>query len=226
MIWMQSLNGKAIDLVNPKAADIDFREIADTLANINRYSGGSRPTVSVALHTLIAASVAPAWAVPFVLLHDAHEAYIGDITTPCARALAQIVDEMGERGASVTDALFFLKERHDFVIWQAAGLHAQKLSPPQSATDFIRAIRRADLVALATERRDFLAPSPMPWAAEYEEVPPAKRVWKWAQPDRIADRLYAEFQRHLPVFNGPSLQHPVERTSNVRSETAIPERNQ
>lgn len=196
-IWAQSLYGHAIDLVDPAPADVDFREIAHALAGIHRYAGNAATPVSVAFHTLIAADAAEPDIKPYVLLHDAHESRLGDITTPCADALDAML-EAGQRGA-VRKAIARLKATHDVVIWKAAGL-------PPPLPGMAARIQRCDIVALNTERRDFLAPSPKRWSDLVESVPPSPHRYGsrhyGRSPFDVAERLYAEFKTWLPALAG------------------------
>lgn len=206
MIWSQTYDGRAFNLLDPDPADICFREIATTLSQINRYAGASRAPVSVALHTLIAADNAPPSLKAHVLLHDAHEAYIGDITTPTAAALARLADDRNAPicvvrpgAAIVREALAKLKFGIDVAIYEAADL------PPPDAR-MQAEIKHADRIALMTERRDFLAAPPRPWGLELEAVAPAKRVYRAGTfgrtPVDVAGALYDEFRRWLPAFGG------------------------
>ena|SRR6185369_2608605 len=90
------------------------------------------------------------------LLHDAHEAVIGDISTPVARTLERL-------GGG--DALRRLKLQQDMAIYAAAGL-AWPL--PEG---WQLAIAAADAVMLATERRDLMAPAQRDWHAMPEPAP-------------------------------------------------------
>jgi 5'-deoxynucleotidase YfbR-like HD superfamily hydrolase len=193
MIYSQSLHGTAVELVAPSPAQVDFREIAETLAHLNRYAGAASPPVSVGLHTLIVIDVAPGFAKPYAALHDAHEARIGDIISPTVRALREIAAvEHGVRVAdALEDAIEELKRRHERAIWEAAGLAA----PTDEIT---RAVATADRVALMTEQRFFLVPPQRPWREE--AVAPLARRPRWRAPDQIADELFARFIELLPAL--------------------------
>jgi hypothetical protein len=84
--------GNRIDLIDPTPAQVDFAEIAETLARVYRWTGAAKYDVSVAWHTIIGVEIARwqklEWAIPHWLLHDAHEARLGDIATPVAQAIA------------------------------------------------------------------------------------------------------------------------------------------
>ncbi|MBY6239846.1 hypothetical protein [Methylosinus sp. Sm6] len=191
--WAQIRGGRAMDLLTPDPNEIDFRAVADTLAQLNRYAGGAEKTVSVGQHTLIVFDASEPTDRPYALLHDAHEAHIGEITTPAADALAMIARFDGDERNTIYRALRALKERHDSAFYAAAGLR-----PPNMAQR--ERIRRAGLVALATERRDFLGPSPRPWAPEVEAVSPLRSVYRLRKPADVADELYDKFSRFLPAL--------------------------
>ncbi|MDI9847334.1 hypothetical protein QM467_04575 [Rhodoblastus sp. 17X3] len=195
MIWTQTLRGKAFDLLNPDPKLVDFKEIADQLSTIHRYAGAAEKPVSVARHTLIAFDAAQPQDRAVVLLHDAHEAYIGDLTTPAARALAaRIKRQSGTKAAESFElGLYSLKLELDAVIYAAAGL-AMPL-PAQRAR-----IKRADLIALRTERRDFLAKPPQPWAAEIEALAPLPKKYKLRPAPDLAEELFEKFKTYLPAL--------------------------
>lgn len=85
-------NGAELDLTRPAPEAISFSYIATCLGNLNRYGGGTAFPYSVAQHSLNMARCAARWYPNDLwmthslqmacLLHDAHEAYTGDITRP------------------------------------------------------------------------------------------------------------------------------------------------
>ncbi len=200
-VWAQSLRGRAIDLVHPKVDQVDFREIADTLANINRYAGCSLRQVNVAHHSLIALTVAKKRQASPVLqamvaLHDAHEGNgLGDFTTPAAQALAAIADEIygAPHRDSLRGSIKEIKHRHDIVIHEAAGL-------PMPTAEQKAFITECDIAALNTERRDFLSPTKRAWAPHLASVPPLPREEKWMSPGDAASELYRAFRMLLPAL--------------------------
>lgn len=196
--WAQSLRGRPIDLVNPRAEDIDFREMAEVLANINRYGGNAARRITVAHHTLIAVKAArQRGATPtlqaYVALHDGHEWVLGDQITPVTLAQATVADEM--YGPTDRDrelgAREELKRRHDRAIWQAAGL-----TPPSHEQQAF--VTGCDLIALHTEKRDFLAPCTRAWGLDFKPYPPLPRCEKPMEPGDAADALWRLFRTLLP----------------------------
>ncbi|MFG1332060.1 hypothetical protein V5F41_12510 [Xanthobacter autotrophicus] len=214
-IWIQTTTGRALDLMVPAADTIDlFGDVAEALARVPRFGGHvAAGPYSVAQHCVLGAdcieretgSVAVARA---FLLHDAHEAYCGDIMTPVARALeARVADMVWAQlsrflPASVPEttadglfrhALHNLKSDLDQAIHQAAG-HPWPLDPT-----IRRKVGEWDLAMLAAERRQLLTKAPKPWHASVEDMAPARlksriQVWPWPKAaDEWRDRLRKYF---------------------------------
>lgn len=75
---MRLHSGKLIDLANPDPDAITLEDIAWHLAGINRWTGASRYTDAQHCVLVYLLSGYEPWA----LLHDAHEAYVGDMSYP------------------------------------------------------------------------------------------------------------------------------------------------
>lgn len=79
---MQTHSGKAFTPLDPSLGDIDIEDIAHALGNICRYGGHTRWFYSVAEHcVLMSEAVSPENAF-WALMHDAAEAYVGDLIRP------------------------------------------------------------------------------------------------------------------------------------------------
>ena len=90
MSTMLTRGGRMVDLLSVKPEDIDLADIAWALAHTCRFMGHPRRHYSVAEHSINVARLLPEPIKIYGLLHDAHEAYIGDISTPMKRALAAL----------------------------------------------------------------------------------------------------------------------------------------
>jgi hypothetical protein len=84
-----TVSGKQVDLLNPDPATIDITDIAAGLSKICRFSGQMTRFYSVAEHSVLVARhllktnrMVSVQAVRAALLHDASEAYMGDVTKP------------------------------------------------------------------------------------------------------------------------------------------------
>jgi hypothetical protein len=86
-VWLGISSGKLIDLAHPQTTDIDIEDIAWSLSNIMRFNGHLSTQISVARHSLEVSRLVPTELALAALLHDAHEAYVGDIVRPVKRYL-------------------------------------------------------------------------------------------------------------------------------------------
>jgi hypothetical protein len=146
--FMVTASGREYFLAGPAALvgnPPDIKDIAHHLAQLNRFTGACSRPYSVAEHSLLVERIGAArGASPTLrlalLLHDAHEAYTNDQSSPAKIAV----------GTSWTsfEAYHAANARHYFGLKTAFAAHRAE-------------IRHCDLVALATERRDLL-----PWDRE------------------------------------------------------------
>lgn len=150
MTWIVTADGNELDLRCPRPEHITITAIAHALAQINRFTGHARRPYSVAEHSLLVADIVAfefeldVHAQLAALMHDAHEAFSGDMHTPGKSEIGLAWHEWEHRWERTV--------RSAFAIQTASVAHAA-------------AIRRADLIALATERRDLLPGTPEPWPA-------------------------------------------------------------
>jgi hypothetical protein len=133
---------------------------------------------SVLVADLLLAQKQPAHVCLWGLLHDAHEAYLGDITTPAKAALfGDLVWPTG------WDNLSF-------------GFDAainRKFNLALTAVE-MREVKLADLTALATEWRD-LMPGPCPLAAK--PSPHRVKPLAWHRAEDMFIKTYNTLARHL-----------------------------
>lgn len=123
--------GRYIDFIAVDANVYDIEDIAHALANLGRFTGHTRTFYSVAQHSVLASLIVPAEDALAALLHDAPEAYLGDVAKPLKELLPdyRAIEERLERS-----------------------LFAQFGVPyPLPAS-----VKRADRIMLATEKRDLM----------------------------------------------------------------------
>lgn len=142
-VCMLTVSGIAFSLTKPDANDVRIKDIAWALSRINRFNGhtGSTTPLNVAQHSvtvmrLMRERYAGQIGRPFLLcglLHDAHEAYLGDITSPVKKALG-------------ISALPHLVSQVQGAIHKAVGLEWPLLKGVNAI------IRAADIKALLYER--------------------------------------------------------------------------
>jgi 5'-deoxynucleotidase YfbR-like HD superfamily hydrolase len=162
--WVQTTSGIAFDLLAPSAANVRVEDIAAHLGKIARYSGATtgRVAYSVAQHSVLVADILRTWGYDARmqregLLHDAGEAYYGDTTAPVKAAMRALFSEtvrgMEVPAAAWRDPFSQLCVRVDVVVRKALGL--AEVEPA--------IVKRADLVALAIERRHLMVPCERDW---------------------------------------------------------------
>lgn len=151
MTWMLTASGTAFDLewLPPRQVNID--DIAHALALQNRFHGHTLRPYSVAEHSLLVVEImrldmgiTQPGALLAGLTHDAHEAYCSDLSTPMKRLIGHAWDAC--------------EARIQHAVRGALGVLAV-------SAGWRDAVHHADLVALATERRDVLPPSDAQWQA-------------------------------------------------------------
>src|SRR5438093_1391342 len=80
--WMQTYSGAKFYPMHPRAEDVDPIDIAHSLSLLCRYNGHLDRFYSVGEHcVLMSQAVGPENAL-WALLHDATEAYVGDMVRP------------------------------------------------------------------------------------------------------------------------------------------------
>lgn len=80
MIQFITVSGRVLDLERPRAEDIDVGDVACGLSRTCRYYGQVRQFYSVAQHCLLVEQAADDDLKMAALLHDASEAYLGDVS--------------------------------------------------------------------------------------------------------------------------------------------------
>ena len=146
MTWLLTITGREHHLsgFNQLLNTPDIREIAHALAQINRFTGHCKRPYSVAEHSVLVAGIAASEGASSsaqlaALLHDAHEAYTGDMASPVKWALGSPWEVLEQSQAST--------------VHNAMGVRGAMFSHRSN-------IKRWDLIALATERRDLTSYNP------------------------------------------------------------------
>jgi hypothetical protein len=87
--WMQTYTGRAFFPMDPDPDDIDPDDIAHALSLLCRYNGHVDRFYSVAEHCVLVSRAVPAEDALWGLLHDATEAYVGDMIRPLKRSMPE-----------------------------------------------------------------------------------------------------------------------------------------
>lgn len=131
-------SGRRLYIHNPSVAQIDIEDIAHGLANQCRFNGQTNDFYSVAQHSVLVASILPSELKLAGLLHDASEAYLGDVVQP----LKELLPEYST-----------IESNFNKIIGQRFNVD---LSHHEQ-------IKKADLIVLATERRDLMPMESVEW---------------------------------------------------------------
>ena len=97
MSWIETYSGVKFYPLKPRADDVRLVDIAHSLSMQCRYNGHTARFYSVAEHSVLLAEYALAQGrraqeVMTVLLHDASEAYVGDMVRPLKPFMGNFVD--------------------------------------------------------------------------------------------------------------------------------------
>jgi hypothetical protein len=87
-------SGVLINLHNPTVDMICIEDIASALSKVCRFGGHSNDFYSVAQHSVVVASLAPEYLCREALLHDAAEAYLGDVIKPLKNIIGAAYEDI------------------------------------------------------------------------------------------------------------------------------------
>lgn len=161
-------SGIYVDMLHPQDAKIEIRDIAWSLSMQCRFGGCCRHFYSVAQHSLMVSELVPPEFALLGLMHDAHEAYIQDINTGFKKSLGPVFREFDEG-------------------WWVAVKRCFDLPFDRGG-----AVHHADMVALATERRDLGLLDDVEWPTlkGIEPAPePLHPLWQWEAYTKFLDRF-------------------------------------
>lgn len=161
--WEQLIDGGSFDLDHPRPEDVSLYDIAHSLSNIGRWTGRTTHFYSVAQHSVMVLEYVRLLGGSFsaqeqALFHDAHEAYTGDIPAPL-KALLRALESDFVGFTVKRSAIDLISEDIQWAInrkWQLSEAHHEL-------------VKRADNMALWTEREALMAPSKRAWEHEPEK---------------------------------------------------------
>lgn len=138
------------------SSPVDINDIAHQLSQINRFTGATSRPYTVAEHSILCAQLADRYGLPkpiqrACLLHDAHEAYLGDMATPIKIALRYMRPD-GFGCESAWDDLENLHAAH-----VAASLSIDQDEATQAH------VKQIDTIALAHEKATIGPPDTEAW---------------------------------------------------------------
>lgn len=166
--------GRYFDFVDMGRNKISIEEVAHSLSHICRFTGHVKTFYSVAQHSVWVSRIVPAQHALAGLLHDASEAFIGDVAAP----LKQLLPDYKA-----------VEARVEAMVLGHFGLPAKL--PAE--------VKHADQVMLATERRDLMPATADAWEHQVQGIAPLDAVltpWcaeraRWMFLHRYAELVHA-----------------------------------
>jgi len=174
---IQLWSGGYISLRYPSPEDVNIFDIAAALSKLNRYTGHTREFYSVAQHSVLCSTYAPAHLKMQALLHDAAEAYLGDVSSPLKSLLPdyRVIEAQMEKVIAVRFGFPYKGNDHEIV-------------------------KQLDMTALATEVRDLMPPSSWSWEC-LDGVTPLRERIQPLGPQEAEDEFIKTFmmlERQIP----------------------------
>lgn len=138
-------SGALFDILDPEGSDFTLGDVAHGLGRVCRFAGQTNRFYSVAEHCFHVARLVPVEHARAALLHDASEAFIGDVTRP----LKALLPDYRAIEARVEEAIA-----------------ARFLSPAERALGGLKAspIKGADLAMCLVEARELMPTAPGYWS--------------------------------------------------------------
>lgn len=156
--WMQTASGRKVYVLSPRAEDVQIGDIAHALARICRFGGHVKcEHYSVAQHSVLVSRACDPDNALVGLLHDAAEAYIGDVVRPLKYSLPRY--------------------RELEVDWNAA--IQQRFRLGGRLTILPEDVELADKRLLSTERRDLMSDGPQHDLWDLREEPFEETIEPW-----------------------------------------------
>jgi len=173
-----TVTGRYFDFIHPYRNTFSIEDVAHGLSNICRFGGHTRRFYSVAQHSVLVSHLVPRTDAFAGLMHDAAEAFIGDIPKP----LKELLPDYKAIEKRVEEAVLL---RFGLVL----------PLPP--------CVKRADLVALALEQRELMPPHDDKWALiEGMDVP--ELSISPVSADEAKAMFLRRFHELTPAFMQPS----------------------
>jgi 5'-nucleotidase len=175
--YLQTVSGRRVNPFDPEPEQIDIGDIGRALANQCRFGGHCRVFYSVAQHSVIVSRIVEqrggdAEDVFAALMHDASEAYLGDMPHP--------IKHRSPLGAAFRAAEEYLEQ----AIRERFGIRPD-----------VPEIKRADRALLATERRAFSAETwHWPELDGFEPLDLELTAWSPDEAQRAFAARYAELE--------------------------------
>lgn len=165
--WMQTYSGEPFYPLEPNLDHIDIVDIAHALSMLCRYNGHCKRFYSVAEHSVLISHTVDTENALWALLHDAAEAYIGDMVRP-------LKHEMPE----------FMAAEDNLEVAIAGKFHLGWPMPAQ--------VKEHDTRIVVDEREQNMAPAHLPWALLDGFKPLGVTINFWS-PDQAEEEFMSRY---------------------------------
>lgn len=170
--WMQTFTGKVFPLKNFDPGAIDIEDIAHALGMLCRFNGQCKTFYSVAEHSVhVSHEIAPDLAL-LGLMHDAAEAYLGDVPTPLKKELEGYCVKEDKLMILISDKFGFE--------W-----------PAKKSDEYIE-LKWADNQLLADEKHVVMGREPKPWPGIFK-MKNSDRIQCWS-PGKAKEQFLKRFK--------------------------------
>jgi hypothetical protein len=138
--YFRTFTGRRVHPLDPMPDEINIFDVARALSHQCRFLGHTSVFYSVAQHSVLVSHLVPTKDALWGLVHDASEAFLGDLPSPIKRD-----PEMASYRVAEDRLMWAVCERYDL--------------PPEMPAS----VRQADRVMLATEFRDITGVADREW---------------------------------------------------------------
>lgn len=176
--WMQVYSGAQFWPLDVQTQDFDIRDIAHSLSLQCRYNGHVDKFYSVAEHSVLVSYCVPEEYKLWALLHDAAEAYTGDMVRPLKRSMLdfQLAEDR---------ILYKLAERFNLP-------HTTDLVTIQDPIPAV--VKEVDNRILLNERHALMKKAQVPWGIEHlEPLPIGIHSWSPEEAERMFLRVFEKY---------------------------------
>jgi 5'-deoxynucleotidase YfbR-like HD superfamily hydrolase len=167
---------------DPNEEQIRLEDIVVPLSRISRFAGHTSMHYTVAQHSVLATNLARLYGITnntillYVLLHDAAEAYLGDIAAPLKSAVYVLAVEE-DNGSMQYIPMSTVEHKLLDTIHKAFGLDKLSQQYKLMLPTVNELVKKFDRAALVVEAENMLPDDPIDqWTARYREQPEIRQV--------------------------------------------------